>query len=99
MKKELHNLKAIPYQDITDLQDLLDHLQSWQEPLAVLDHFFQFRTGPINKKKVIKEYYASGHLFHAFFTEFIRLMEAEQAKIEKLDRERKVVTHFNKKDE
>lgn len=30
MNKALHNLKAIPYQDITDLQDLLDHLHSWQ---------------------------------------------------------------------
>ncbi|WP_430598157.1 hypothetical protein [Enterococcus sp. AZ177] len=97
MKNELHILKAIPYQDITDLQDLLDHFDSWQEPLAVLDHFFQFRTGPINKKKVIKEYYACGHLFHAFFTEFIRLVEAEQIKIKKLDRERKVTTHFVKK--
>ncbi|MBM7688487.1 hypothetical protein BCR24_06845 [Enterococcus ureilyticus] len=97
MKNELHTLKAIPYQDITDLQDLLDHFDSWQEPLAVLDHFFQFRTGPINKKKVIKEYYACGHLFHTFFTEFIRLVEAEQIKIKKLDRERKVTTHFVKK--
>ena len=97
MKKELHTLKAIPYQDITDLQDLLDRLESWQEPLAVLDLFFQFRTGPINKKKVIKEYYACGHLFHVFFTEFIPLLEAEQAKIAKLDRERKVITHLIKK--
>ncbi|WP_375178706.1 hypothetical protein [Enterococcus rotai] len=97
MNKPLHNLKAIPYQDITDLQDLLDHLHSWQEPLAILDHFFQFRTGPINKKKVIKEYYACGHLFHAFFNEFIRLMEAEQVKIEKLDREKKVATYVIKK--
>ena len=27
-KKELHTLKAIPYEDITDLQNLLDHLDS-----------------------------------------------------------------------
>ena len=75
----------------------MDRLESWQEPLAVLDQFFQSLSSLISKKKVIKEYYASGHLFHAFFTEFIRLPEAEQRKIEKLDHERKVITHFTKK--
>ncbi|MFD2308611.1 hypothetical protein [Enterococcus termitis] len=42
MKNEGQSLKAIPYQDITDLQHTLDRLQSWEEPLAVLEHFFSF---------------------------------------------------------
>lgn len=97
MNKEAHNLKAVPYQTVNDLQELLDRLQSWQEPLALLDHFFQFRTGPINKKRVVKEYYACGHLFHAFYGEFHRLMEQEEAKVGQLDREKKVMTDFSRK--
>ncbi|WP_271498057.1 hypothetical protein [Enterococcus sp. 5H] len=97
MKKEGQSLKVIPYQDITDLQHTLDRLQSWEEPLAVLDHFFQFRKGPINKKKVVKEYYACGHLFHAFFEEFIRLMGIEEDKVRKLDEERKVSSEVLRK--
>ncbi|EOL46357.1 hypothetical protein [Enterococcus caccae] len=97
MKKEGQSLKMIPYQDITDLQHTLDRLQSWEEPLAVLDHFFQFRKGPINKKQVVKEYYACGHLFHAFFEEFLRLMAIEEVKVRKLDGERKVSSEVLRK--
>ncbi|MGX7244396.1 hypothetical protein ACWOC1_06050 [Enterococcus quebecensis] len=66
MKKEDQSLKVIPYQDIMDLQHTLDRLHSLEEPLAVLDHFFQFRKGAVNKKQVVKEYYACGYLFHDF---------------------------------
>ncbi|MFD2387247.1 hypothetical protein [Enterococcus rivorum] len=78
MEKVSQHLKAIPYQDLLDLQNSVERLHSWQQPLAVLDNFFMYRTGNINKKQIVKEYYASAHLFHAFYMEFNRLMECEE---------------------
>lgn len=89
MEKIPQHSKAIPYQYILALQDTMERLHSWQQPLAVLDKFFMYRTGNINKKRLVKEYYASAHLFHAFYVEFNRLMESEEEMMEKIWQGRK----------
>lgn len=66
MKNSALCLKAVPYQDIIDLRDTVERLQSWQEPLAVLEKNFTNPTTSINKKQVVKDYYACSQLFQLF---------------------------------
>ncbi|MGM0219873.1 hypothetical protein [Enterococcus sp. AZ126] len=73
MKNSALCIKAVPYQDIIDLRDTVERLQSWQEPLTVLEKYFTNPNTPINKKQVVKDYYACSKLFQTFNTEFKKL--------------------------
>lgn len=80
MKNSALCIKAVPYQEIIDLRDTVERLQSWQEPLAVLEKYFTNPHTPINKKQVVKDYYACSKLFQTFNTEFknLNLIAAKQ---------------------
>jgi len=94
MDKQGQNLKAVTYQDIIELRDFMEKMASWQEPLAILDHFFQFRSGPINKKRIVKEYYARAQMFHAFYEDYNRLIELGDELVMEMVRAEKVETGF-----
>ncbi|ALS01423.1 hypothetical protein ATZ33_08605 [Enterococcus silesiacus] len=88
MKNSALCIKAVPYQDIIDLRDTLERLQSWQEPLAVLEKYFTNPNTPINKKQVVKDYYACSKLFQTFNTEFKKLnltAEKQASKIQEVN--------------
>ncbi|AIM25691.1 hypothetical protein QQG09_03680 [Melissococcus plutonius] len=93
MKKEPQNLKAVPYQEILNIKNYSEQLQSWQEPLELLNNFFTFSDDTLNKKKVIQQYYACSHLFHSFYDEFNRLLPLETVSIDKLIQTEKVHTN------
>lgn len=67
--------KAVSYQEIIDLRDTVERLQSWQEPLAVLEKYFTNPNTPINKKQVVKDYYACSQLFQLFKNNYDSLTE------------------------
>ncbi|EOI02738.1 hypothetical protein UAY_00985 [Enterococcus moraviensis ATCC BAA-383] len=94
MDKQGQNLKAVTYQDIIELRDFMEKMASWQEPLAILDHFFQFRSGPINKKRIVKEYYARAQMFHTFYEDYNRLIELGDELVMEMVRAEKVETGF-----
>lgn len=75
MDKQTQDLKGITYREIIELRDLMEKFASWQEPLAVLDDFFKFRSGPIDKKRIVREYYARSQLFYVFYEDYQRLIE------------------------
>ncbi|MTD42272.1 hypothetical protein GIX45_27320 [Erwinia sp. CPCC 100877] len=90
MDKQVSHVKAVSYQEINELKDLMEKLDSWQEPLAILEHFFAFRVKPINKKQVIKEYYARAQLFHAFYEDYNRLVEVGDKAVQEMNRAKKI---------
>lgn len=75
MKNSARCIKAVPYQEIIDLRDTVERLQSWQEPLAVLEKYFTNPNMPINKKQVVKDYYACSQLFQLFKNNYDSLTE------------------------
>ncbi|MEI5993031.1 hypothetical protein [Candidatus Enterococcus mansonii] len=99
MEKQGQNVKAITYQDIIELRDLMEKMASWQEPLAILDHFFEFRTGSINKKRIVKEYYARAQMFHAFYEDYNRLVEIGDELAMEMVRAEKVHTKYENKND
>ncbi|OJG99017.1 hypothetical protein RV18_GL002171 [Enterococcus termitis] len=90
MEKHALCVKTISYQEIVELKELMEKLASWEEPLVILEQFFAFRTGPINKKRVIKEYYARGQMFHAFYEDYRRLMEVGDELVQEMVKAGKV---------
>ncbi|MEI5993153.1 hypothetical protein [Candidatus Enterococcus mansonii] len=84
MKNSAICLKTVPYQDIIDLRDTLERLQSWQEPLAVLDQYFTNPTTPINKKQVVRQYYACSKLFQTFHSDFEKLNVTAEKQLSKI---------------
>jgi hypothetical protein len=90
MDKQVSHLKAVSYQEINELKELMEKLASWQEPLAILEHFFAFRAGPINKKQIIKEYYARAQLFQAFYEDYNRLVEVGDKTVQEINRAKKI---------
>ena len=73
MKNSALCIKAVPYQEIIDLRDTVERLQSWQEALVVLEKYFTNPNTPINKKQVVRQYYACSKLFQTFNAEFEKL--------------------------
>ncbi|MGC6767115.1 hypothetical protein ACYSNR_04935 [Enterococcus sp. LJL128] len=78
MNKSKLCTKAIPYHDILTMQDLIEHLSSWQEPLKLLDTFFSDQQIAVNKKKIIREYHAHAHVFHVFIEDFSQLLKDKE---------------------
>ncbi|MGX7263503.1 hypothetical protein [Enterococcus crotali] len=70
-----------PHQEIIDLRDTLERLASWQEPLTTLEKYFKNPTTPINKKQVVKQYYACSKLFQTFNKEFELLLTTAEKQL------------------
>lgn len=81
MKNSAICIKTVPYQEILNLRDSLDRLESWKEPLEVLEKYFTNPTTPINKKRLVKQYYASAKLFETFNKEFELLIADSQKQL------------------
>lgn len=77
-------LKAITHHDIYNLKDKLEQLQSWKEPLVLMKNFFDNSGVPLNKKKIMKEFYANSQIFSAFYKSFIEDTETLSKRIDQL---------------
>ncbi|MGX7150455.1 hypothetical protein [Enterococcus ureasiticus] len=75
MEKSIKCVKAIPYQDILDLKEVLERMQSWEKPLLLLNDFFSDQNIPVNKKKIIREYYACRKIYHSYFKEVESMLQ------------------------
>jgi hypothetical protein len=75
MKNSAICIKTIPYQELIDLRDTLERLESWQEPLSILETYFTNAHSPINKKQVVKQYYACAELFQTFHSTYKQLLD------------------------
>lgn len=84
MKNSALCIKAVPYQEIIDLRDTVERLQSWQEPLAVLEKYFTNPNTPINKKQVVKDYYACSKLFSIFSEDYKILLKKANSDLSKI---------------
>lgn len=91
MKNSALCIKAVPYQEIIDLRDTVERLQSWQEALVVLEKYFTNPNTPINKKQVVKDYYACSQLFQLFKNNYDSLTEQAAKQVLTMDKLKKII--------
>ncbi|MGX7244572.1 hypothetical protein ACWOC1_06955 [Enterococcus quebecensis] len=90
MKNSIICIKTVPYQEILNLRDSLERLESWKEPLEVLEKYFTNSTTPINKKQVVKQYYASAKLFETFHKDYALLINESQKQLASITQNQKI---------
>lgn len=81
MEKSVKCIKAVPYQDILDVKEVLERMQSWEKPLLLLNDFFSDQNIPVNKKKIIREYYACGKIYQSYFKEVESMLQILEKQI------------------
>ncbi|HFZ4617920.1 TPA: hypothetical protein ACIKQS_001003 [Enterococcus faecalis] len=84
------SIKKISHQDIYALYDLLEQLTSWNEPLQLLECYFNKSERPLNKQKIAKQYYANSKLFNAFYSDFQEVSKKMERQILKLRQKEKL---------
>jgi hypothetical protein len=77
-------LKQITYQNIYQLKELSERLDSWIKPLSGVHEFFSDREIPLNKKKVMREFHANAVIFTAFYQQFSNLVSSVEKQIDEL---------------
>lgn len=83
-------VKAIAHQDLFQLQETLEHLQSWEKPLDTLATFFTLTSSPLNKKQLIRDYHANSQIFQLFFRDFLKQSSALEKQLSELVRRKKI---------
>lgn len=81
MEKPVKCVKAIPYEHILDLKEALERLYFWEKPLLLLNDFFSDQNIPVNKKKIIHDYYAYGKIYHSYFKEMENMLNILEKQI------------------
>lgn len=82
--KNSQPIKSITHHDIYNLKDTLEQIQSWKEPLALMKKFFDNSGVPLNKRKIMKEFYANSQIFSVFYASFIEDTDTLEKRIEHL---------------
>lgn len=83
-------IKSITKHDIDDLNNYLEQLASWREPLKLVNEFFENQRIPLNKKKIIREFHAQARVFNIFYKNFVLSMDTLEEKITNLERKEKI---------
>lgn len=79
MAKSVQCIKQIPYQKILDFRAELERLQSWKPYLLTIQRYFSNQSVPVNKKVIVKEYYACSKVYFSFCEEYEqRLVKLEE---------------------
>lgn len=58
LTKKNQPIKAVTHQEIYRLQECVQQLASWEEPLKVINMYFKSSDAPLNKKKLVAQYHA-----------------------------------------
>ncbi|MCB5950970.1 hypothetical protein LI951_02700 [Enterococcus sp. BWT-B8] len=88
--KDTQPIKKVTHQDIYTLYDLVEQLNSWKEPLKLLESFFGDKKRPVNKQQIAKQYYAQAKIFNAFVSDFHDLTNKIDDQISSLRRSEKL---------
>ncbi|WP_086314733.1 hypothetical protein A5821_002346 [Enterococcus sp. 7F3_DIV0205] len=80
----------ITQQDIQSLGITLKQLDSWNLVLNLLHQFFNENPQPLDKEKVMSEYYVCAKLFTNFHNDFYQLSKKINKQIEKLQQKEKI---------
>lgn len=88
-------IKEITHQDIYNLYDLWERLQSWQEILTVVDTYFSDKTTPVNKQQIARKYYACSKVFNLFYHDYHQSMSKIEELLEELRNRKKVLRTEN----
>ncbi|MGX7244741.1 hypothetical protein ACWOC1_07805 [Enterococcus quebecensis] len=82
--KNKQPVKAISYPDLYLLKETLEQLKSWTAVLELLDEFFSNRLLPIDKKKIIKEFYFLSRIYGMLIDDFSTCTDDLENQVEKL---------------
>ncbi|MCB5954257.1 hypothetical protein [Enterococcus sp. CWB-B31] len=88
--KNKQPIKEISHQDIYEVYDVWEQLQSWQEVLPVLEKFFEDKERPVNKQQIAKKYYACSQIFTVFYLDFSQSMKKMEKQLLELRSKKKV---------
>lgn len=88
--KNKQPIKEISHQDIYEVYDVWEQLQSWQEVLPVLEKFFEDTDRPVNKQQIARKYYACSQIFTVFYLDFSQSMKKMEKQLLELRSKKKV---------
>ena len=88
--KNNHASKSITQQDNQSLGTTLEQLDSWNLVLNLLHQFFNENPQPLDKEKVMNEYYVCSKLFTNFHKDFYQLSKKLNEQIKELQRDEKI---------
>lgn len=83
-------IKSVTKQDIDKLKNSLEQLASWEDPLKLVNGFFENQTIPLNKKKIMREFHAQARVFNLFYKNFQLSMIDLEEQVTTLERKEKI---------
>ncbi|OTN75166.1 hypothetical protein A5886_000236 [Enterococcus sp. 8G7_MSG3316] len=83
-------IKRITQEDIEQLKNQLERLSSWTQPLQLLESFFAYQSIPLNKKQIIREFYAQSAIYLSFKKTFLDEINIMDMKLQELEKREKV---------
>lgn len=71
----------ITQQDIRLLKNTLNNLHSWIDVLEPMKEFFTMTSEQINKRKIVREFYAHSQVFLTFYESYLNNISLLENKI------------------
>ncbi|MFK4567851.1 hypothetical protein [Enterococcus sp. UD-01] len=83
-------IKQVSYQDMYAMKDTLEQLESWTKILEIVDNHFANRKLPLDKKKIVKEYYSISQIFGTFMNDYLTCIDRLETQLDQLMKKEKV---------
>jgi hypothetical protein len=83
-------IKQVSYQDMYAMKDTLEQLESWTDILMLVDKHFANRELPLDKKKIVKEYYSISQIFGTFMNDYSTCIDRLDTQLDQLMKKAKV---------
>ncbi|WP_122647300.1 hypothetical protein [Enterococcus mediterraneensis] len=84
LTKKNQPIKAVTHQEIYRLQECVQQLASWEEPLKVINMYFKSSDAPLNKKKLVAQYHGNACLFQTFYEDYLQQLTKIDKKFQEL---------------
>lgn len=89
-KQNNQPLPNIPQQDVHTIANTLEQLTSWNLILNLLNQFFTENLQPLDKDKVMREYYVCSKLYTNFHKDFSQTLQKMESQISILRSKEKI---------
>jgi hypothetical protein len=83
-------IKQVSYQDMYAMKDTLEQLESWTKILEIVDIHFANRKLPLDKKKIVKEYYSISQIFGTFMNDYSTCINRLETQLDQLMKKEKI---------
>lgn len=83
-------IKQVSYQDMYEMKNTLEQLDSWTEILEIVDKYFANRKLPLDKKKITRDYHSLSQIFGSFMDDFSTCIDRLETQLDQLTKKEKV---------